>query len=195
MVSWSPSQLVPDFVHQRSLALKHLKLQAGYSTAHRGDWGILTLSGRMRVDHCPHGENWEVCKHQFKMHDLCCHDKIWISFFGLFVFILSFHFRETFQKQPRHGLFPDGENQILGSNIFSHGKRKAQLKDFVELLESPARNFRGGLETEFDKKKSWELPATTWTSVSAKWIWDYIVLTVRLGYFGPKMKVSQILKD
>ena len=35
----------------------------------------------------------------------------------------------------------------------SHGKRKAQLKDFVELLESPARNFRGGLETEFDKKK------------------------------------------
>ena len=69
------------------------------------------------------------------------------------MFILSFHFRETFQKQPRHGLFPDGENQILGSNIFSHGKRKAQLKDFVELLESPARNFRGGLETEFDKKK------------------------------------------
>ena len=47
------------------------------------------------------------------------------------------------------GCFRDGENQILGSQHISHGKRKAQLKDFVELLESPARNFRGGLETIF----------------------------------------------
>ena len=139
MVSWSPSQLVPDFVHQRSLALKHLKLQAGYCTSHRGDWGVLTLGGRMRVDHFPHGENWEVFKHQFKMHDLCCHDKGWISFFGcLCLFWVSisekpFRNNQAFCFRMVY--------QILGSNIFT--RSQAQLKDFVELLESPARNFRG----------------------------------------------------
>lgn len=90
-----------------TLALKHLKLQAGYSTAHRGDWGILPLSGRMRVDHFPHGENWEVFKHQFKMHDLCCHDKGWISFLGcLCLFWVSIS--EKPFRNDQGILFPDG---------------------------------------------------------------------------------------
>lgn len=106
MVSWSPSQLVQDFVHQRYLGFEAFETSGWLQ--HRAQrrlrhpyvgWaneGSFSLWRELRGVQAPAQNAWFMLSRQ-RMKKL----------FWLFVFMLSFHFRETFEKQPGI-LFPDG---------------------------------------------------------------------------------------
>lgn len=190
MVSWSPSQLVQDFVHQRYLGFEAFETSGWLQ--HRAQrrlrhpyvgWaneGSFSLWRELRGVQAPVQNAWFMLSRQ-RMKKL----------FWLFVFMLSFHFRETFEKQPGI-LFPDGLSDRRIQHIHT---QPGPVERLCGAFGISCPELQGWIGNQFFKKKVMRIASSTWKSVSAKWIWDYIVLTVQPGYFGPKMKVSQILKD